>query len=93
MRVPVASSTQAKALATRIFHDKRKANLKLQIFDPVTLFVAQNQNDLQSGMDAVGNPARGLKLAQGLYDFLGISGEVWVICNQQIDIEVQWWFL
>jgi hypothetical protein len=93
MRVSVRASTQATAIATRIFHSTAKANLKLQVFDPVTLFVAQNQNDLQSGMDAVGNPSRGLQLQQGIYDFLGINGELWVICNQQIEVEVQWWLL
>lgn len=93
MRVDVQASTAARAIATRIFHSLRKANLKLQVFDPVTLYVAQNQNDLQSAMDAMGNPSRGLQLAQGIYDFLGINGELWVICNQEIQIEVQWWYL
>ena len=91
MRVPVQAATQARALATRILHTSRKVNLKLQIFDPVTVYVAQNQNDLQSGLDPAGNPARGLQLGQGLYDFLAVNGELWVICNQQIDVEVQWW--
>ncbi len=93
MRIQVRPSTQATAVATRIYHDKRKANLKLQIFDPVTLYVAQNQNDLQSGIDAVGNPQRGLQLQQGIYDFLGINGELFVICNALTDIEVQWWYV
>ncbi len=93
MRQPVKASTQANANATRVFHDKRKANLKLQIFDPVTVYVAQNQNDLQSGLDVAGNPARGLQFGQGVYDFLGVNGELWVICNQQIEVEVLWWYV
>lgn len=79
------------ALATRILHTTRKVNLKLQIFDPVTVYVSQQQNDLQSGIDAAGNPQRGLQLGQGIYDFLGINGELFAICNQQIDVEVMWW--
>ena len=93
MRVPVLASTNPRALATRIFHSTRKANVKVQIFDPVTLYVSPLQNDLQSGLDAVGNPPRGLQLQAGIYDFLGYSGELWAICNQQIEIEVQWWLL
>lgn len=93
MRVPVQASTQARAIATRIYHGRRKANLKIQINDPVTVYVAQNQNDLQSGMDAAGNPPRGFQLGQGVYDFLGINGELWAICNQPTDVEVQWWFV
>lgn len=91
MRLPIQASTQARALATRILHTDRKVNLKIQITDAVTVYIAQNQNDLQSGLDAVGNPARGLQLVAGIYDFLGVSGELWAICNQQIDVEVQWW--
>jgi hypothetical protein len=93
MRETVRASTQATAIATRVFHSKRKVNLKLQIFDPVTVYAAQNQNDLQSGMDPVGNPSRGFQLTQGIYDFLGFNGELWLICNQQIEVEFQWWFL
>jgi hypothetical protein len=93
MRVQVRASTQAQALATRVFHSTRKANLKLQIFDPVTVYAAQIQNDLQSGMDPAGNPQRGLQLQQGIYDFLGINGELWLICNQQVDVEVFWWYV
>lgn len=91
MRIPVPASTQARALAVPFYQSKRKANLKLQIFDPVTLYVAQNQNDLQSGMDVAGNPIRGLQLQQGIYDFLGINGEWYMVCNQSIEVEVQWW--
>jgi hypothetical protein len=93
VRTPIVASTQARALATRIYHDKRKANLKLQIFDPVTVYVSQNQNDLVSGLNVAGNPIRGLQLQQGIYDFLGINGELWVICNQSIDVEVLWWLV
>jgi len=91
MRVTVRASNQATGLATRILHNMGKVNLKLQIFDPVTVYVAQNQNDLQSGLDVAGNPPRGLQLGQGIYDFLGASGELWLICNQQIEVEVLWW--
>lgn len=93
MRQPIRASTQATALATRIYHDQRKANLKLQIFDPVTLYVSTKQGDLISGTDPVGNPQRGLQLGQGIYDFLGFNGELWVLCNQQTDIEVIWWYV
>lgn len=91
MRVQIRASTQATAIATRLAHLTRKVNLKLQIFDPITLYVAQNQNDLQSGMDPIGNPQRGLQLGQGIYDFLGINGELWAICNAQTEVEVIWW--
>ena len=93
MRIPILPSSQARALSTRIYHDNRKANIKIQIFDPVTVYVALKQNDLQSGLDPVGNPSRGLQLGQGLYDFLGFNGELWVLCNAQTDIEVQWWYV
>ncbi len=93
MRVAIAPSTQARALSTRIYHDKRKANLKIQIFDPVTLYVAQNQNDLQSGLDPIGNPQRGLQLQQGIFDFLGLNGELWVLCNAATEVEVTWWYV
>lgn len=93
MRIPIQASTAARALATRIYHDKRKANLKIQIFDPITLYVAQQQNDLLSGTDAVGNPQRGIQLQQGLYDFLGVNGELWVLCNAATEIEVLWWYV
>lgn len=93
MRIPIQGSTQARALATRLLHTQRKVNLKIQVIDPVTVYLAQNQNDLQSGLDAAGNPARGLQLSAGIYDFLGVSGEIWAICNQQTDVEVIWWTL
>ncbi len=93
MRITIRASTQAQALATRIFHDKRKANLKVQIFDPVTVYGSLNQNDLQSGVDVAGNPQRGLQLGQGVYDFLGFNGELGIICNQQIEVEVLWWYV
>jgi hypothetical protein len=67
-------------------------NLKLQIFDPVTVYVSQNQADLLA-LDPVGNPKRGLQLSQGIYDFLGFNGEMWVTCNQQIEVEIAWWTL
>jgi hypothetical protein len=91
VRVTIRASTQATALATLLFAAKRKANMKLQVFDPVTLYLSQQQNDLQSGMDAAGNPQRGLQFGQGVYDFLGFNGELWGICNQQIDVEILWW--
>ncbi len=93
MRYQILPSTQARALSTRIYHDKRKANLKVQVFDPVTLYVAQEQNALLSGLDAIGNPQRGLQLQQGIFDFLGINGELWVLCNAATDIEVIWWYV
>jgi len=93
MRIPIRASTQAQAIATPIYEDRRKANLKLQIFDPVTVFVAQRKGDLISGLDAAGNPQRGLQLQQGIFDFLGINGTLYVLCNQQIDVEVQWWYV
>jgi hypothetical protein len=91
VRIPIQASTQARALATRLFHNKRKVNLKLQVLDPVVLYVAPNQNDLQSGLGADGNPIRGLQLVQGVYDFLGFNGELWAICSLQTEVEVQWW--
>jgi hypothetical protein len=39
----------------------------------------------------VGNPKRGLQLTQGLYDFLAFSGEMFVSCNQQTEVEVAYW--
>lgn len=93
MRIQVQASTQARALSTRVFHSARKANLKIQILDPVVVYVAQNQNDLQSGLDTAGNPTRGLQLVQGIYDFLGINGELWITCNVLTDVEVLWWFI
>jgi len=93
MRIDIRASTQAQAVATKIYSNKRKANLKVQVFDPVTVYVAQNQNDLQSGTDAAGNPQRGLQLQQGIFDFLGINGELYAICNQAIQVEVLWWFV
>ena len=80
-------------MATRILHTTRKVNLKLQIFDPVTVYGAQQQNDLLSGLDVAGNPSRGLQFQQGIVDFLGINGEYFITCNQLIEVEVQWWYV
>ncbi len=93
MRIPIPPSTQARAVATRILHTTRKVNLKLQIFDPVTVYGAQQQNDLLSGIDVAGNPQRGLQFQQGIVDFFGINGEYFVTCNQPIEVEVQWWYV
>jgi hypothetical protein len=92
MRVTIPASTAARALSTEILPPtKRKVNMKVQIFDPVTVYGAQQQNDLLSGVDAVGNPSRGLQFQQGIVDFLGITGPYFMTCNQQIEVEVQWW--
>ncbi len=93
MRVPIIPSTQNKAVSTPLFESKRKANVKIQIFDPITLYVALQQNDLTSGLDAVGNPQRGLQLGQGIWDFLGFNGQLFGLCNAATEIEVQWWYV
>jgi hypothetical protein len=59
----------------------------------VTVYLSFQQNDLTSGLDAAGNPQRGLQLGQGIYDFLAFSGQMFLLCNQQTEVEVQWWFL
>lgn len=91
-RIPIQASTANQGNVQRLFHSSQKANLKLQIFDPVTVYLSQNQADLVS-LDPVGNPKRGLQLTAGVYDFLGFNGELWVSCNQQIEVELAWWLL
>lgn len=95
MRVPIIPTTQNKATATRLYPGGRKANVKLQVLDAVTLYVAvsENENELISGLDPVGNPERGLQLGQGVYDFLGITKPIFGLCNQQTSVEVQWWLV
>ena len=95
MRIPIPASTQARQRPTRISHLQRKRNAKLQLFDPVTLFIANKEQDLLS-LDAVGNPQRGFKVTGPMaapMDFLAIDGlkEIWVTCNQQTEIEYEEW--
>lgn len=95
MRIPIPASTQARQRPTRISHIQKKRNAKLQLFDPVTLFIARQEQDLLS-LDAVGNPSRGFKVTGPMaapMDFLGLDAfhEIWVTCNQQTEIEYDEW--
>ena len=90
MRYDVAASTNSRVRPTRIFHSQRMSHVKIQVFDPVTVFVSKREMDLQA-VDAAGNSLKGFKLQQGLTELFFVSGELWVTCNQAIQIEADDW--
>lgn len=90
MRYQIPASANARSQPVRILHDAHVSHVKIQVNDPVTLFVSKRRMDLEA-TDAVGNPAKGFKLAQGITEFFFVSGELWVTCNQQVEIEADAW--
>lgn len=90
MRYDIAASTNTRVEPTQIFHEKRVSHLKIQIFDPVTVFFSVRREDF-STVDAAGNPTKGFQFGQGIYDLWYVSGELWATCNQSTSIEVQAW--